>query len=57
MFDPQKLKIKNLQSQYFENQKLKIENGQLVVLTFCFQFPPPKIQAIENSNRNKAIHV
>ena len=57
MFDPQKLKIKNLQSQYFENQKLKIENGQLVVLTFCFQFPPPKIQAIENLNRNEAIHV
>ena len=48
MFDPQKLKIKNLQSQYFENQKLKIENGQLVVLTFCFQFPLPKIQAIKN---------
>ena len=71
MFDPQKLKIKNLQSQflllrkvklniilqYFENQKLKIENGQLVVLTFCFQFPLPKIQAIKNSNLNKAIHV
>ena len=68
---PQKLKIKNLQSQflllrkvklniilqYFENQKLKIENGQLVVLTFCFQFPLPKIQAIKNSNLNKAIHV
>ena len=43
--------------QYFENPKLKIENGQLVVLTFCFQFPPPKIQAIKNSNLNKAIHV
>ena len=57
MFDPQKLKIKNLQSQYFENQKLTIENGQLVVLTFSFPFPPPTIQAIENSNRNKAIHV
>ena len=64
---PQKLKIKNLQSQflllrkvklniilqYFENQKLKIENGQLVVLTFCFQFPLPKIQAIKNSNLTK----
>ena len=31
----------NIILQYFENQKLKIENGQLVVLTFCFQFPPP----------------
>ena len=49
MFDPQKLKIKDLQSQFsmfvakkgkidqnitlycFENQKLKIDNGQLVV--------------------------
>ena len=64
---PQKLKIKNLQSQflllrkvklniihqYFETQKLKIENGQLVVLTFCFQFPLPKIQAIKNSNLTK----
>ena len=38
----------NIILQYFENQKLKIENGQLVVLTFCFQFPPPKIQAIKN---------
>ena len=57
MFDPQKLKIKNLQSQYFENQKLTIENGQLVVLTFSFPFPPPTIQAVQNSNRNKAIHV
>ena len=47
----------NIILQYFENQKLKIENGQLVVLTFCFQFPPPKIQAIKNSNLNKAIHV
>ena len=68
---PQKLKIKNLQTQfsifvakkgkikhniilqYFENQRLKIENGQIVVLTFCFQFPLPKIQAIKNSNLNK----
>ena len=32
---------------------LKIENGQLVVLTFCFQFPPPKVQAIKNSNLTK----
>ena len=40
----------NIILQYFENQKLKIENGQLVVLTFCFQFPPPKIQAINNSS-------
>ena len=47
----------NIILQYFENQKLKIENGQLVVLTFCFQFPLPKIQAIKNSNLNKAIHV
>ena len=37
----------NIILQYFENQKLKIENGQLVVLTFCFQFPLPKIQAIK----------
>ena len=44
-------------SSIFENQKLKIDNGQLVVLTFCFQFPPPNIQAIKNSNLNKAIHV
>ena len=43
----------NIILQYFENQKLKIENGQLVVLTFCFQFPPPKIQAIKNSNLTK----
>ena len=43
----------NIILQYFENQKLKIENGQLVVLTFCFQFPLPKIQAIKNSNLNK----
>ena len=40
----------NIILQYFENQKLKIENGRLVVLTFCFQFPPPKIQAINNSS-------
>ena len=25
-------------------KKLKIEHGQLVVLTFCFQFPLLKIQ-------------
>ena len=43
----------NIILQYFENQKLKIENGQLVVLTFCFQFPPPKIQAIKNLNLTK----
>ena len=43
----------NIILQYFENQKLKIENGQLVVLTFCFQFPLPKIQAIKNSNLTK----
>ena len=43
----------NIILQYFENQKLKIENGQLVVLTFCFQFPPLKIQAIKNSNLTK----
>ena len=43
----------NIIPQYFENQKLKIENGQLVVLTFCFQFPLPKIQAIKNSNLTK----
>ena len=30
-----------------------MENGQLVVLTFCFQFPPPKIQAIKNLNLTK----
>ena len=47
----------NIILQHFENQKLKIENGQLVVLTFCFQFPLPKIQTIKNSNMNKAIHV
>ena len=47
-----KLKL-NIILQYFENQKLKIENGQLVVLTFCFQFPLPKIQAIKNSNLTK----
>ena len=47
----------NIILQYFENQKLKIENGQLVVLTFCFQFPLPKIQAIKNSNLNKTSHV
>ena len=61
MFDPQKLKIKKLKSQfsmfvakkgkiilqYFENQKVKIENGQLAVLKFCFQSPPPKIQCIK----------
>ena len=66
---PQKFKIKiynlsfqclllrkvklNIIPQYFENQKLKIENGQLVVLTFCFQFPLPKIQAVKNSNLTK----
>ena len=43
----------NIILQYFENQKLKIENGQLVVLTFCFQFPFPKIQAFKNSNLTK----
>ena len=43
----------NIILQYFENQKLKIENGQLVVLTFCFQFPLPKIQDIKNSNLTK----
>ena len=43
----------NIILQYFENQKLKIENGQLVVLTFCFQFPLPKIQAIKNSKLTK----
>ena len=43
----------NIILQYFANQKLKIENGQLVVLTFCFQFPLPKIQVIKNSNLTK----
>ena len=43
----------NIILQYFENQKLKIENGQLVVLTFCFQFPLPKSQAIQNSHLTK----
>ena len=43
----------NIILQYFENQRLKIENGQIVVLTFCFQFPLPKIKAIKNSNLNK----
>jgi len=43
----------NIFLQYFENQKLKIKNGHLVVLTFCFQFPLPKIQAIKNSNLTK----
>ena len=46
----------NIIRQYFENQKLKIENGQLVVLTFCFQFPLPKIQAIKNL-RNSCVTV
>ena len=43
----------NIILQYFENQRLKIENGQIVVLTFCFQFPLTKIKAIKNSNLNK----
>ena len=43
----------------FPSGSIKINKAfvWLVVLTFGFQFPPPKIQAIKNFKLNEAIHV
>ena len=38
---------------YAIEKRLALRYTHLVVLTFCFQFPLPKIQAIKHSNLNK----